>query len=182
MLGLRGGASSDEGDPLSGGGDSEIPSTDTNGCWGCFWKTLNFCNTFAVGILAAAVVFLFLQLQIVTIALRNEQAQIDSLQDQIQAAGSHIDEVDTKVEAEHSLTLFQMAGTFTLLTCLITMFHMSTHLRKWNEPFVQRKIVTILWMSPIYALSSFFSLLLPVAEGYLAIIKDFYEAYVVYTF
>jgi hypothetical protein len=30
-------------------------------------------------------------------------------------------------------------------------------------------------MSPIYAVTSFLSLVFPVADGYLAVIKDFYE-------
>ena len=35
-------------------------------------------------------------------------------------------------------------------------------------------------MSPIYAVTSWFSLVFPAAEGYLAIIKDGYEAYIIY--
>ena len=87
-----------------------------------------------------------------------------------------------QVENNHSLTLYQMAGTFTLITCLLTMFHMSTHLRNYHEPIVQRRIVTILWMSPIYGVTAFLSLLVPSADGYLAVIRDFYEAYTVYNF
>lgn len=87
-----------------------------------------------------------------------------------------------KVESNHSLTLYQMAGTFTLITCVMTMFHMSTHLRNYHEPIVQRRIVTILWMSPIYSVTAFLSLLFPSADGYLAVVRDFYEAYTVYTF
>jgi len=37
-------------------------------------------------------------------------------------------------------------------------------------------------MSPIYSLTSWLSLVLPKYEGYLSIVKDFYEAYVVYQF
>jgi hypothetical protein len=59
---------------------------------------------------------------------------------------------------------------------------MSSHLRNFHEPVVQRKIITILWFSPIYSCTSFLSLLFPTADGYLAVVKDFYEAYVVYTF
>ena len=83
---------------------------------------------------------------------------------------------------ENSFMVYQLAGTFTLLSCLISMWHMSAHLRKLNQPQVQRKILAILWMSPIYAVTSWFSLVFHSAEGYLAIIKDFYEAYVIYQF
>jgi ElaB/YqjD/DUF883 family membrane-anchored ribosome-binding protein len=81
---------------------------------------------------------------------------------------------------ENSFMVYQLAGTFTLLSCLISMWHMSAHLRKLNQPVIQRKILAILWMSPIYAITSWFSLVFPQAEGYLAIIKDAYEAYVIY--
>jgi len=83
---------------------------------------------------------------------------------------------------ENSFMVYQLAGTFTLLSCLISMWHMSAHLRKLNQPQVQRKILAILWMSPIYAVTSWFSLVFHSAEGYLAILKDFYEAYVIYQF
>ena len=81
---------------------------------------------------------------------------------------------------ENSFMVYQIAGTLTLLSCLISMWHMTAHLRKMQEPFVQRKILAILWMSPIYAVTSWFSLVFHSAEGYLAIIKDGYEAYVIY--
>jgi hypothetical protein len=66
-----------------------------------------------------------------------------------------------KVNKEHTLTIIHMAGTFVLLTSLITMFHMTAHLRNFNQPDVQRKIVAILWMSPIYGVASFISLCIP---------------------
>jgi hypothetical protein len=83
---------------------------------------------------------------------------------------------------ENSFMVYQLAGTFTILSCLISMWHMTAHLRRFNQPIVQRKILAILWMSPIYAITSWFSLVFHSAEGYLAIIKDFYEAYIIYQF
>ena len=62
------------------------------------------------------------------------------------------------------------------------MWHMTSHLRRFNQPFVQRKILAILWMSPVYGATSWLSLVLPEYEGYFAVIKDFYEAYVIYQF
>ena len=83
---------------------------------------------------------------------------------------------------ENSFMVYQLAGTFTVLSCLISMWHMTQHLRKLHQPNIQRKILAILWMSPIYAITSWFSLVFHSAEGYLAILKDFYEAYVIYQF
>jgi hypothetical protein len=81
---------------------------------------------------------------------------------------------------ENSFMVYQLAGTFTLLSCLISMWHLTAHLRKLKQPVIQRKILAILWMSPIYAITSWFSLVFPPAEGYLAIVKDAYEAYIIY--
>lgn len=83
---------------------------------------------------------------------------------------------------ENSFMKFQLAGTFCLLAILISMWHMTAHIRQFKRPFVQRKILAILWMSPIYAVTSWLSLVFPNFEGYLAIVKDFYEAYVIYQF
>lgn len=83
---------------------------------------------------------------------------------------------------ENSFMVYQLAGTFTLLSCLISMWHMTAHLRRMNQPDAQRRILSILWMSPIYAVTSWFSLVFHSAEGYLAIIKDGYEAYIIYQF
>ena len=144
---------------------------------------LNFCNTFAVTILSVAVVWIFFQLQYVWYSLKEESDRIDALLEEIKnSQNKQMDDLNQKVESNHNLTLIQMAGTFTLLACLITLYHMTTHLRNYNEPIVQKRIVTILWMCPIYAVTAFFSLMVPAADGYLAVIRDFYEAYTVYTF
>ena len=55
-------------------------------------------------------------------------------------------EINQRVEKQKDLTIINIAGTFTLLSCVVTMFHMTAHLRKMNQPFVQRKICAILWM------------------------------------
>ena len=129
------------------------------------------------------VAFLFIQLQYVTYKLNAEQKDIAQLKHQIQnQTESQIQQLTNEVAQQKDYTIYQLAGTFTLLTCLLTTFHMVSHLRNLYEPFVQRKILAILWMSPIYSVTSFLSLLLPKTEGYLSIIKDFYEAYVIYTF
>lgn len=109
--------------------------------------------------------------------MASEQRQIDDLKSSI---ANSTTEITAKVEKQHDLTIINIAGTFTLLSCVVTMFHMTAHLRKMNQPVVQRKIMAILWMSPIYGITSFLSLVLPPsAEPYLGILKDFYERYVI---
>jgi len=94
----------------------------------------------------------------------------------------YVIQTEDKFSMENSFMVYQLAGTITLLSCLISMWHMTAHIQRMNQPVIQRKILAILWMSPIYAVTSWFSLVFPVAEGYLAIIKDAYEAYVIYQF
>ena len=85
---------------------------------------------------------------------------------------AYVLKTEDQFSMENSFMVYQLAGTFTLLSCLISMWHMTAHLRKMNQPDVQRRILSILWMSPIYAVTSWFSLVFHSAEGYLAIIKD----------
>lgn len=163
----------------------EIPSTNTRSAltMGCLLRSLKFLNTFGITILSCLVGWIFFQLQYVHMKLNEQSERIDELVKQVQENQSHqIDQLNQKVEQNQSLALYQMAGVFVVLVCLLTMFHMSSHLRHYNEPIVQRKIITILWMSPIYGVTSFLSLVFPQADGYLAVIRDFYEAYVVYNF
>ena len=142
-------------------------------------KIGRFLNVSAIGVLSIVSVLLFIQLQAVSLQVASEQKQIDELKKTIEQSTS---DIQVEVQEQKDLTVVNIAGTFTLLSCIVTMFHMTSHLKKMNQPFVQRNIMAILWMSPVYAITSFFSLLLPSAEGYLGIVKDFYESYVIYQF
>ena len=77
---------------------------------------------------------------------------------------------------------YQMAGTFTLIGCLISMWHLTSHLRHYYKPDVQRRIMAVLWMVPIYGVSSWLSLVLPTYSEFFGAGRDFYEAYAIYTF
>lgn len=139
---------------------------------------LSFCH--GIGGLVA-----YETMQIETLQQQVEQGQqtIAELKEEVrEKQQGQIQELDQEVRQEHNLTFLALAGTFTLLTCLISMFHMSSHLNKMNQPIIQRKIISILWMSPIYSVTSFLSLIYTPLEGYMAIIKDFYESYCIYNF
>lgn len=144
------------------------------------WSLNHLLHYGALSLFSIATAFLFIQTQAISIRLASQQRQIDTLQKQLKSSTEHIEH---EVEKARDFTLLHIAGTFTLLSCLITTFHMTAHLRKMNVAFVQRKILAILWMAPIYGVSSFLCLVLPEsAEGYLMIVKDFYESYVIYQF
>ena len=111
------------------------------------------------------------------------QNTINSQVNSVQATlSSYIRTTQDQFSTENSFMVYQLAGTFTLLGCLISMWHMTSHLRNFHQPFVQRKILAILWMCPIYSVTSWLSLVVPAMEGYLEILKDLYEAYVIYQF
>eukprot|EP00588_Corethron_pennatum_P000500 CAMPEP_0194290158 /NCGR_PEP_ID=MMETSP0169-20130528/40663_1 /TAXON_ID=218684 /ORGANISM="Corethron pennatum, Strain L29A3" /LENGTH=618 /DNA_ID=CAMNT_0039037681 /DNA_START=15 /DNA_END=1871 /DNA_ORIENTATION=- len=114
------------------------------------------------------------------------KAAEQNIHDEVALVETNIDKykrtTQDQFSMENSFMIWQLAGTFTVLACLISMWHLTAHLRSFRRPFVQRKVLAILWMSPIYGITSWFSLVFPKFEGYLSILKDFYEAYVIYQF
>jgi Organic solute transporter Ostalpha len=164
----------------SGNGPATMTSTAAS-CFTC--TTLHLCcHTVLLIGLGVIITLMGIQLHAVEQQLAIDETDIATLKEQVANQHQNQQDLNQRVEQEHSLTLYQMAGTFTLLTCLITAFHITQHLSNFNEAVVQRKIVAILWMSPIYSITSFLSLVFPSADEYLAVLKDCYEAYTVYTF
>ena len=94
------------------------------------------------------------------------------------------DDVQTVKEQVSGRVLVQGAATFMVLCIMVFLYHLTSHLRHMHNPLVQRKIMAVLWMTPIYGATALMSLVLdsPTASEYLAVIKDFYEAYCIYTF
>jgi len=116
-------------------------------------------------------------------ALNVTVAELNSTIEGVQAeVNSQVKQVNDNVSSQNSLMAYQFAGTFAILGSLISVWHITSHLRALNEPTVQRKIAAILWMIPIFSMTSFLGLVFVSAEGYLGLIKDFYEAYCIYTF
>lgn len=162
---------SNETTPLLGGGSAAAApaaaSTSSDGDrrenrnFSCFRMCSRLSTGGAIIILISTNIFLFLQLQAVTIQVATNTNDINTLQEHLQQTETETQLVNEKVEQTKSLTIIHMAGTFVLLTCLITMFHMTTHLRKFNQPDIQRRIVAMLWMPPIYGVASFLSLCFP---------------------
>lgn len=115
--------------------------------------------------------------------LQKDEAEIAALKDQVQnKQEGQLNTIEESLKQEQRNNFLTLAGIFTLLTCLISMFHMTTHVHKLSQPKIQRKIIAILWMSPIYSVTSFLTLIFPPIEGWMAIVKDFYESYCIYVF
>lgn len=71
---------------------------------------------------------------------------------------------------------------FVIGTLVVSIRLIRAHHRHWTHPVTQRKIVAILWMVPIYAVDSWLSLKFPSIAIYVDMIRDMYEAYVIYLF
>lgn len=56
------------------------------------------------------------------------------------------------------------------------------HTEYYTRPKLQRHVIRILWMVPIYALDAWFALRFKDARIYLDPIRECYEAYVIYNF
>lgn len=73
-------------------------------------------------------------------------------------------------------------GIFVLCALPISFFGMLQHLVNYTQPNLQRHILRILWMVPIYGANAWFALRFPKAAIYLDTIRECYEAYVIYNF
>lgn len=107
---------------------------------------------------------------------------LEDVQDASEEQQDTISSLNNKLDTQKHISVVSIAGGFALLATIIAFLHMAAHLKHFNRPEVQRKILAILWMSPIYSLTSWLSLAIPSMEGYLSLIKDFYEAYIIYQF
>ncbi len=73
--------------------------------------------------------------------------QVDSVKKNFE---QYVIKTENQFSMENDFMKYQVAGTFTILSCLISMWHMGSHTRKMEQPAIQRKILAILWMCPIY--------------------------------
>ncbi len=65
------------------------------------------------------------------------------IQDQVDAVKKNFDQyvihTEDQFSMENTFMVYQLAGTFTLLSCLISMWHMGSHMRRMNQPVVSMK-------------------------------------------
>eukprot|EP00744_Colponema_vietnamica_P018958 GILI01026789.1.p1 GENE.GILI01026789.1~~GILI01026789.1.p1 ORF type:complete len:213 (+),score=34.75 GILI01026789.1:146-784(+) len=80
------------------------------------------------------------------------------------------------------LWVWLVAGFFSFGAVFISMYQIYGHLRHYSQPILQRKILGIIWMVPIYAICSWLSLRFKDMAIYLDMLRDCYEAYVIYIF
>lgn len=65
-----------------------------------------------------------------------------------------------QLTTESNFLKFQFTGTLTLLTLLIFIIHLSLHIKNYEKMLIQRRIMVILWMTPIYSCTSWLNLIM----------------------
>jgi hypothetical protein len=74
------------------------------------------------------------------------------------------------------------AGGFVALTFVISIRQIVMHLLNWRVPGIQKYIVRILWMVPLYSVESWLALRFRWIAVYIETFRECYEAYVIYNF
>uniref|UniRef100_A0AAX7U6A5 Transmembrane protein 184C n=1 Tax=Astatotilapia calliptera TaxID=8154 RepID=A0AAX7U6A5_ASTCA len=75
-----------------------------------------------------------------------------------------------------------IAGIFVFMTIPISLWGILQHLVHYTQPELQKPIIRILWMVPIYSLDSWIALKYPSIAIYFDTCRECYEAYVIYNF
>ncbi|KAI0506484.1 DUF300 domain protein [Xylaria bambusicola] len=75
-----------------------------------------------------------------------------------------------------------VSGVFSLAATLLSIVSIWFQLKNYRKPLLQRYVVRILLMVPIYSISSWVSMVSLKAAAFLDPIRDIYEAFTIYTF
>ena len=75
-----------------------------------------------------------------------------------------------------------VAFVFVALSLPITLYEVTQHLENYRAPRLQRHVIRILWMVPIYAVDGWLALRFKSKTIYFDTVREIYEAYVIYNF
>ncbi|XP_043499032.1 transmembrane protein 184C [Polistes fuscatus] len=75
-----------------------------------------------------------------------------------------------------------VGGAFVLLALPIAFYEIVQHMIYYTQPRLQKYIIRILWMVPIYAVNAWLGLVYPEGSIYVDSLRECYEAYVIYNF
>eukprot|EP01112_Ceratiomyxa_fruticulosa_P015218 TRINITY_DN4452_c0_g1_i1.p1 TRINITY_DN4452_c0_g1~~TRINITY_DN4452_c0_g1_i1.p1 ORF type:complete len:392 (-),score=48.42 TRINITY_DN4452_c0_g1_i1:146-1321(-) len=75
-----------------------------------------------------------------------------------------------------------VTAVLAFVTCVISFVHVYKHLRNFHSPSTQKYIVRILFIVPIYAIDSWISYRFYWLAIYFDLVRDCYEAFVIYNF
>ncbi len=105
--------------------------------------------------------------------------EVKHVEDYVEA---YVEATNDQFAAENDFVKFQLAGTLTLIGCLISGSHISNHMRHMHKPTVQRRIMPIMMMVPVYGITSWLSMIIMALAPFLELVRDWFEAYAVYSF
>lgn len=69
-----------------------------------------------------------------------------------------------------------------ILALALSFYEIIRHLTNFTKPYLQRYIIRILLMVPIYSLNAWFAMILPSTGLYLDSMREVYESFVIYSF
>ncbi|CAE6405312.1 unnamed protein product [Rhizoctonia solani] len=81
-----------------------------------------------------------------------------------------------------SSTVLVSAGLATAVATITSVLSICSHLKNYRKPALQRMVIRIMVMVPLYAISSFISLFSLEAGVIIDVLRDVYEAFVIYCF
>lgn len=82
----------------------------------------------------------------------------------------------------YSKEIDYVAYAFAAFAALISFIHIFKHLKNYTMPQIQTYVIRILFICPVFAISSALAIALGDYGNYVLIIRDIYEAVVVYSF
>lgn len=85
-------------------------------------------------------------------------------------------------EQKFAYAAFDSAGVMVLGTLVLSFRLIYLHLSHWYMPEVQKYVVRIVWMVPLYAVQSWLSLKYRHSRVYIDAVRDLYEAFVIASF
>ncbi|KAJ3480439.1 hypothetical protein NLI96_g8346 [Meripilus lineatus] len=80
------------------------------------------------------------------------------------------------------LPVLIMAGIATVIATIVSATSIYLQLKNYRKPILQRMVIRIMVMVPLYAIASFISLFSVQAAFFIDAIRDVYEAFVIYCF
>ncbi|WWD16558.1 hypothetical protein CI109_100985 [Kwoniella shandongensis] len=78
--------------------------------------------------------------------------------------------------------LLALCGTFTAVATGVSIMSITLQLKNYRKPTLQRAVVRIMVMVPLYAISSLIAIFSLEAAFFIDAVRDLYEAFVIYTF
>ena len=85
-------------------------------------------------------------------------------------------------EVRQDKVVYVSAGAFCILTVLVSFREIYMHLTNFYRPDIQKYVVRILFMVPIYAVQSWLSLMFFTERLFIDTLRDLYEAFVIASF